>query len=168
MVICRVCKVELDTTNQHESAKWKGDHICKYCRRIRDKLQNDNKPDVILKRELIKKQLEERDKFGMDVNPTQRWARANRISSLDKDGNPIRIRCKKRYYPVNHDCEICSRVVKRLVYHHWDDEHPYKGLWVCMRCHMMAECADDGIYSIKYLELKELIDDENCKISRII
>jgi len=38
-------------------------------------------------------------------------------------------------------CEICGRG-GLLVYHHWDDSDLNKGLWLCYRCHLIAEMVD--------------------------
>ncbi len=39
-------------------------------------------------------------------------------------------------------CELCGdRPAKS--YHHWDEDDPSVGLWLCFRCHMAAEVMDD-------------------------
>ncbi|MBA7586542.1 hypothetical protein ES708_28544 [subsurface metagenome] len=50
-------------------------------------------------------------------------------------------------------CEVCNQERKRLSYHHWDDDHPDIGLWLCGWCHAMAEVVDKGYHDI-YLRLK--------------
>ena len=47
----------------------------------------------------------------------------------------------KRPYP-NGTCELCGNTVERMHYHHWDDEHPSLGLWLCGLCHRWAEGFD--------------------------
>ena len=46
----------------------------------------------------------------------------------------------KRQYPSS--CELCGKKVKLLHYHHWDDEHPEMGIWLCPACHRFAEGFD--------------------------
>jgi CRISPR/Cas system-associated protein Cas10 (large subunit of type III CRISPR-Cas system) len=53
----------------------------------------------------------------------------------------------KRSYPEGNRCELCKKE-KRLVYHHWDDSQLKKGssivgLWLCNRCHQLAESLDE-------------------------
>lgn len=70
-----------------------------------------------------------------------------------------RIRVQKRGRPDDNCCELCG--VKRefyLQYHHWDDEHPEKGIWVCGLCHNAVERYEKGILG-NYLELKEQIEE---------
>lgn len=47
----------------------------------------------------------------------------------------------KRTYP-NGICELCSIKVDRMHYHHWDDDNPSLGLWLCPNCHRYAEGMD--------------------------
>jgi hypothetical protein len=40
-------------------------------------------------------------------------------------------------------CELCGVTVsKYLRYHHWDDSNPSVGVWLCTRCHNIAEAID--------------------------
>lgn len=73
----------------------------------------------------------------------------NRQHSLTINGK--RVRLNKR--PRPNACEVCGIVVDRLDYHHWDDEHPCLGLWLCLSCHKMAERIDKGLH-ITYLREK--------------
>lgn len=57
------------------------------------------------------------------------------------------------------ECELCKRV-RKLLYHHWDDRDYSRGLWLCLRCHTVAEAADAGVFSDEYLKLRQVIDDE--------
>ncbi len=54
-------------------------------------------------------------------------------------------------------CELCSRKPTKA-YHHWDDDDPSIGLWLCYRCHITVEVMDDfpdiDLHSF-YLDLKE-------------
>ncbi|MBU2060034.1 MAG: hypothetical protein KKB38_20155 [Gammaproteobacteria bacterium] len=60
----------------------------------------------------------------------------------------------------NDTCELCSRVVDRLHYHHWDDGNPHLGVWVCSSCHKLCESVESGLHT-KYLELKDAIIYDN-------
>lgn len=47
----------------------------------------------------------------------------------------------KRKYPKDNKCEVCKRgkpKIKLLVYHHWDTKNFLRGLWLCNKCHMIA------------------------------
>ena len=67
-----------------------------------------------------------------------------------------RVRAKKRPRPDNV-CEVCSKYTTRLEYHHWDTSHPSLGLWLCRRCHYMAEAIDDGLHDIYLQEKKDMV-----------
>uniref|UniRef100_A0A6M3JJM6 Putative HNH endonuclease n=1 Tax=viral metagenome TaxID=1070528 RepID=A0A6M3JJM6_9ZZZZ len=56
--------------------------------------------------------------------------------------------------PKTIGCEMCGEIVNRLEYHHWDDEHPCLGLWLCWNCHRIAEGVDKNLHFI-YLREKE-------------
>ena len=61
-------------------------------------------------------------------------------------------RVNKRFRP--NKCEICNKEKNRLDYHHWDNDFPALGLWLCTRCHRSAEGFVHGFSIEKYLELK--------------
>jgi mannosyltransferase OCH1-like enzyme len=47
--------------------------------------------------------------------------------------------------------------IARLYYHHWDDNHPEFGIWVCMPCHSIVEAIEKNL-------IEEIITDyENMK-----
>jgi len=62
-----------------------------------------------------------------------------------------RMRAEKRARPDT--CELCSKAVARLDYHHWDNEQPHLGLWLCISCHIFAGRVDNDMVN-KYLDLK--------------
>lgn len=41
-------------------------------------------------------------------------------------------------------CEICGHLFKMTGYHHWDDNNPSKGVWICNPCHKIVEMVDAG------------------------
>lgn len=46
--------------------------------------------------------------------------------------------------PYTGHCELCGETIdSRLHYHHWDDEEPSLGLWLCAQCHRYAEGFDN-------------------------
>lgn len=51
-------------------------------------------------------------------------------------------------------CELCGRLTESLGYHHWNDETPSIGLWLCYPCHIFAEIVEKGKVSA-YLMAKE-------------
>lgn len=64
--------------------------------------------------------------------------------------------------PKPEKCELCEGTTKKMGYHHWDDEHPSHGMWLCYHCHMTVERWAKGDEQIiaKYLILKDIVDDE--------
>lgn len=64
--------------------------------------------------------------------------------------------------PYTRTCELCGKKPKgKLSYHHWLEDFPSIGLWVCFKCHMFAESIDDGMDQIeKYKTLKTSITIE--------
>ena len=81
----------------------------------------------------------------------KKWHRQN---ILMINGKSVRVRKRKR---PNDTCEICGRVVNRLDYHHWDNNRPELGIWVCRSCHRGCGFSDKGLHN-KYIELREYID----------
>jgi hypothetical protein len=55
-------------------------------------------------------------------------------------------------------CELCGKAPRQLSYHHWDDNNPSKGIWVCNRCHMTIEGIDDKRTLRKFRRLKKQIE----------
>jgi len=93
---------------------------------------------------------------------TRRIYRKKHSICTTKNGKSFRI------YGVNKRpnpgyCELCGRSRKkdgdrlRLQYHHWDNEHPSRGLWLCIACHWSVEAFERGFFN-KYMELKEKIE----------
>ena len=64
----------------------------------------------------------------------------------------------KRPY-TNGICELCQGKVDRMHYHHWDDENPSLGLWLCPDCHRHAEGFDWALdrpdVLTRYADLKD-------------
>ena len=59
--------------------------------------------------------------------------------------------------PKPEGCEICKRIETRLSYHHWDDDNPSVGLWLCHKHHMLAEALDDDTQAwLTYANLKKV------------
>jgi len=76
-------------------------------------------------------------------------------------GKLIKLRGIKRPYPRNGRCEICNNKHKRMPYHHWDDKDISKGIYLCHRCHWIAEGIDhiNSEEGKEYIRLKQEIDD---------
>lgn len=76
--------------------------------------------------------------------------RTRLVTGTDRKAPVILTGLSKREYPGV--CELCGKEQgKGLYYHHWDDEHPDIGLWLCYSCHRIAEYAD------KHLDFQMLI-----------
>ena len=67
------------------------------------------------------------------------------------------IRIKKR--PWTGICELCNLKAPKLSWHHWDDEHPEFGIWLCRCCHIAVEFYEMGRIR-KYIEFKEKIEKQ--------
>lgn len=66
----------------------------------------------------------------------------------------------KRDYPLDVACEVCGNKNIRLVYHHWNDETPNRGIWMCNSCHHIVEFSEDERLEnvlTKYHKLKNQI-----------
>lgn len=85
------------------------------------------------------------------------WLRIN-MACIKIDGKLVWVRVHRRSRPET--CELCHRDSCRLNYHHWDNNCPSKGIWLCFRCHRLAEAVDvDKDSPNKYLKLKKQIED---------
>lgn len=91
--------------------------------------------------------------------------RKTRQTRLTSRGGKVYQHLKKR--PWTGYCELCNRKKAdsganiALGYHHWDDNHPSMGLWLCRLCHMIAEAVDVQNYRIrtnKYFLLKDTVE----------
>ena len=59
-------------------------------------------------------------------------------------------------------CEVCGLLIpegKHKDYHHWDNEMPAMGMWVCYKCHKIIEGVEAGIADT-YLKKKTEIERE--------
>lgn len=63
-------------------------------------------------------------------------------------------------------CEVCMKTpqelgFKRLEYHHWNDDNPSIGIWICYRCHKICHVVDRGdLPRIRgYIRQKELVEE---------
>jgi len=68
------------------------------------------------------------------INYTREWGR---LYGLWVRGKYIKVNKWKR--PEDSCCELCGKFVESLHYHHWDDDHPELGIWVCGEHHLMIE-----------------------------
>lgn len=133
---CMECGVKLTEENWHICYRKSGHYICKECDRKRQrKYYAENK--------------EKCRKFQRD------YARQHYLEVKGK-----RIRVNKR--PHQDRCELCGEEKSRIEYHHWDDETPENGLWLCFDCHRLAEVIDKFGLNIgsKYLKLKGKIENK--------
>lgn len=88
------------------------------------------------------------------------YARKNLLgTSKLNNGKPLK--CNKRSYPLDNACELCGKMGKQLAYHHWDNNYPELGIWLCTKpCHWLAESLDYTEFEslkIKYMNFKEII-----------
>ena len=61
--------------------------------------------------------------------------------------------------PKPRECELCHKIprfgARTMHWHHWNNEHPEWGLWLCGRCHLFADMIEKGLTASRYEELKE-------------
>ena len=77
---------------------------------------------------------------------------------------------KKVWIPIPYrrskpeKCEVCSKVTRRLLYHHWNNNDLSKGLWVCDQCHRIAEgveAVSRHVDTMKsYLDMKSIAEQD--------
>lgn len=58
--------------------------------------------------------------------------------------------------PRPDTCEVCGKAVNKLDYHHWDNNNPHLGLWLCWWCHRMAEGLDKGLHTTYFQRKAEV------------
>lgn len=66
--------------------------------------------------------------------------------------------CKR---PPTENCEVCGQAFgsRHIAYHHWDDEMPAMGMWLCRRCHVIAEGVDNNLHQA-YISKKVQVEKE--------
>jgi hypothetical protein len=73
---------------------------------------------------------------------------------------------KKRQYTGK--CEVCGREFNNKrgnhAYHHWDDDIPQCGVWVCCTCHNLAEGVDAGLDKV-YVRLRNIVMLDHCGVT---
>jgi hypothetical protein len=69
-----------------------------------------------------------------------------------KDGKQIQIDNKPRR--PDNICQLCGDTREVIAYHHWDDNYPHCGVWVCVPCHKGCEMFEKGLID-KYVSMKE-------------
>ena len=71
--------------------------------------------------------------------------------------------------PYTGYCEICGvKREMRLHYHHWDDQNPSRGVWVCAYCHRLVEFYEKNLmykyihkYVIRKYQVNETVEADN-------
>lgn len=81
------------------------------------------------------------------------------VTGTTKGNTIVLTHLNKRPYPGA--CEVCGLPKEKgLHYHHWDEDNPSIGLWLCFRCHRLTEILDSlgsaklGELLAKYLRLR--------------
>jgi hypothetical protein len=125
---CNLCGNTLTNENWSPNSKFRRYYICKDCGKQ-------------LNAKWCKEHKEERTRFRKE-------------NYLCIQGKQIKV--NKRLYPEDNKCELCKKPHKKLDYHHWDDEHPEYGLWLCPHfCHFLGEALDKNPdFVSKYFDLK--------------
>jgi len=143
---CHLCGVLLE-----RDVNWKPKGVCpEYaCITCRQKLQVER-----TRRHRIRK----RDTI------LQSTLHSSRTNGRDKRWNHV----GKRPYPET--CEICGKPPKNskisLHWHHWNDEHPEIGLWLCQKCHIKVNAYETNQknpdFINTYLTLKNKMESLQC------
>ena len=63
--------------------------------------------------------------------------------------------------PYSETCEMCGQKKPRMNYHHWNDDKPSMGIWLCGPCHWFVEGVETGLQLKTYLDLKQKIESEH-------
>jgi len=139
--ICNKCNVELTDDNWYSSYKKWNKKQCISCARYYGKNNYYNRSK------------EQKEKYTIRM---KEYNRKYTLCSTNSNGDRIVLKIIKR--PHTLTCELCNKEVKKTVYHHWDDEHPEFGIWVCGWCHQTVEIIEK-IPDIKekYNQLKQNI-----------
>ncbi len=80
-----------------------------------------------------------------------RVAKRRQTSLMTKNGTIKGL--NKAPYP-DDGCEMCKKIDQRLAYHHWNDNNPSMGMWLCGQCHWFVEGIEKGLQLQRYLDLK--------------
>jgi len=98
---------------------------------------------------------------GRRYRTSRKYRRLNHLTTTI-NGVSCHLRVKKRSRPET--CELCHEAHITLYWHHWNDQHPELGLWLCSRCHRFGEGVDYGLDSGSYLELKHKFTSEKFSV----
>ena len=85
-----------------------------------------------------------------------------RNNSMSINGKVQTVR-KRQFYDI---CEICKSTISgkhKLNWHHWNDEYPEIGLWLCHICHKKAEVLEHFVempdsFKELYTKLKIIVE----------
>lgn len=141
---CRICGIELTEKNLQKHNKEKYNWICNTCYSKKQK------------------------KYYKDSKKYREWKRnynKTHYLGIRKKGKSRMVKVKKR--PLPRYCELCNEGEAKL-YHHWNDEKLYHGIWIDRICHAIVEAWEQGrtlpmiksTYFQKYLALKTKIEKE--------
>jgi len=133
-------------------------YLCRKCFNIKQRARYQRQKEH---KRIYSKKYYENNKETISNANKKRW-RERYITTTNDDGNPILIITIKRTFPTSNCCELCNKFYNKLVYHHWDNIDPSKGLWLCGYCHLVAEKLDINIHE-KYFNLKQLVEDSKCQ-----
>lgn len=174
--ICNQCNASLTNENWYPSAKKHGSYFCKQC--INRRHNQNRKKAIPLATGICRycnTPLTETNwslwnrttRYHCCVQCNRKQAKTKYLSRKGKiretlittkiNGVPTVIRTRKRCY--TNTCEVCGNIEK-TAYHHWDNKNPHWGMWLCWKCHMLAEGLDEKgiILAEKYLKFKPVVE----------
>lgn len=132
---CIKCDIPLSDTNIYPSLLKAAFYICKKCYNAKVKDWYERNPQYVEQRKPIQKEYMKRW-FAAHPGYMKDYFRQNVL-------NGKKTRVPKRPFPEGSKCEVCAKPRILLAYHHWDDEHPELGIWLCRYCHFIAEAVDN-------------------------
>jgi len=156
---CIKCGVELTQENTYHQYLQKGYYICKNCAVQKSRAyyqKNKNDPEFRKRRYASVKKWVSENREHYNALLREHGREYHRKHYLKIDGKYVHV--DKR--PRPQACELCNRPRVRLEYHHWDNDNPSKGIWLCRTCHLFAELIERNKVQMlmsKYEEFKKLL-----------
>jgi|GEM_PF-3272506 len=152
---CSKCSIELTVDNWFKCHKERNNYICKKCSKDmsnmyykthKEQSSQYHKEYYQNNREIIKERIRE-------------YQMTNGLY-VDIEGKQIFISGVRRERPSDGLCEMC-RKRKFEDYHHWDNTNIKLAMWLCSKCHPIAEIAErfkrHKVQVRHYLSLKKII-----------
>lgn len=106
-------------------------------------------------REIERERAKQRKQTPEWRDKRRQYTRENLLRTVKVDRKTRRAVVRKR--PYLGVCELHNEAAQPLAWHHWDDQHPEYGMWLCETCHRFVGGLEKGLgedHVRKYLEMK--------------